>query len=428
MKRPARLRPSVAGQSSTSSSSSMLSRVPLLHIHDLSLPAWDVGDQIPGLRIPLAFLSSLRTNLQISSLNEDLLPPSPLIPVTYTPDPLNPFPHLPAETKKTSLFRSTLNGTPYLPRNTPFTRLHHENANIYKTTPPSNLPTTTTATTLQNLTISPATTADDIHTALHLIADTVSQQRHLAAKCILSHPSILATSLMLFLTIAKLLYTGSLPSDLILMLTLWSLCSLLALLVIQYMVRGYSALAEHVGTRGWLAASSVNGVSQRRDEVLVARCEGEIVGVLVLRIAKTKSVPAPVSSSTITTTPGAGAGAGAGAGGSGDATPSSNASMGPAGFLLPRPRSSRRKSSARWTGIIRAWSVKESHRRCGVGTRLLEEAVGYCLLRSLDGPVFADDHANATQVLPGMFHVKFLEHDWWARRFLERVILEERGR
>ncbi|KLJ10273.1 hypothetical protein EMPG_14333, partial [Blastomyces silverae] len=83
------------------------------------------------------------TNLQISSLNEDLLPPSPLIPVTYTPDPLNPFPPLSAETKRTSLSRSTLNGTPYLSPNTP---LHHENANAYKKTPPSNPPTTTTTT------------------------------------------------------------------------------------------------------------------------------------------------------------------------------------------------------------------------------------------------------------------------------------------
>lgn len=198
---------------------------------------------------------------------------------------------------------------------------------------------------------------------------------------------------MLFLTIAKLLYTGS-PSDLVLMVSLWSLCSLLALLSIRYMVRGYSTLAERVGNWSWLSESSVNGISQRRDEILVTKCGADIVAVLVLRIAKTV-VP-------------------------NDATN--------AGVLLLRPRSSRRKSSARWTGIIRAWSVKQSHRHCGVGTSLLEEAVGYCRLRSLDGPVFADDHANATRVLPSVFHGKFLQHDQWARRFLERLILELRGR
>lgn len=35
----------------------MLSRVPLLHVNEISLAAWDVRDQIPGLRIPLGGFS-----------------------------------------------------------------------------------------------------------------------------------------------------------------------------------------------------------------------------------------------------------------------------------------------------------------------------------------------------------------------------------
>ncbi|KKZ67895.1 hypothetical protein EMCG_06424 [[Emmonsia] crescens] len=382
MKRPAKLRANSAVHSSTSSNS-MLSRVPLLHVTNISLPAWDVGDQIPGLRIPLAFLSSLRTNLQISSSYEDLPPPSPLIPVTNTP-----FHHPSTERKTAYLPCSTLNGIRYPPQNTPSndesTYKNEFNNNVQIPFNPSSTPPLTT---------SPATTEDDILSALRLVSDSVAQQRQIAAKCILSNPVILAASIMLFLTIAKLLYTGS-PSDLVLMASLWSLCSLLALLSIKYMVRGYSTLAERVGNWSWLSESSVNGISQRRDEILVTKCGADIVAVLVLRIAKTV-VP-------------------------NDATN--------AGVLLLRPRSSRRKSSARWTGIIRAWSVKQSHRHCGVGTSLLEEAVGYCRLRSLDGPVFADDHANATRVLPSVFHGKFLQHDQWARQFLERLILEQRGR
>ncbi|EER38944.1 acetyltransferase [Histoplasma capsulatum H143] len=320
MKRPPKLRPSSAGHLSMSSSNSMLSRVPLLHVNEISLAAWDVGDQIPGLRIPLA----------------------PLI-------------------------------------------------------------------------TSSATTEAEILTALLLVADTVAEQRQLAAKCILAHPAILGPSTMLFLTIAKLLHTGS-PSDLVLTPALWSLCSLLALLAIRSMVRGYATIAEHVGSWAWLAADSVNGTSQRRDEVLVARCAGEIVGVLVLRIAKTKATAA----AAVARPGGAANGAGVGIG----SMTGTGAGAGPL-----KPRSSRRKSSARWTGIIRAWSVKQSHRRCGVGARLLEEAVGYCRLRNLDGPFFADDHANATQVLPGMFHGSFLAHDRWARGFLEQlIILIQKGR
>ncbi|OJD12303.1 hypothetical protein AJ78_07079 [Emergomyces pasteurianus Ep9510] len=409
MKRPAKLRTGSAVHPPTSSNS-MLSRVPLLHVNDISLSAWDVGDQIPGLRIPLAFLSSLRTNLQISSSNEDLLPPSPLIPVANTSDFLHPFPHLPAQTKKAYLPRSTPNGggIPYPPQNNNILSKHA--ADTYKKgsdnddsqIPLSCNPPTTTP---LPLTTSSATTEDDILSALRLVSDSVAQQRQIAVKCILTHPIILAPSIMLFLTIAKLLYNTGSPSDFIFMVSLWSLCSLLALLSIRYMVRGYSTLAERVGNWSWLSESSVNGISQRRDELLVAKCGEDIVAVLVLRIAKTV-VPKPSSSS----------------GGGNDATKKV------AGLLTLRPRSSRRKSSARWTGIIRAWSVKHSHRHCGIGTRLLEEAVGYCRLRSLDGPVFADDHANATRVLPSVFHGKFLEHDHWARRLLEHVILEQRGR
>ncbi|EDN06053.1 acetyltransferase [Histoplasma capsulatum] len=418
MKRPPKLRPSSAGHLSTSSSNSMLSRVPLLHVNEMSLAAWDVRDQIPGLRIPLAFLSSLRTNLQISSANEDLLPPSPLLPLSYMPDPLKHSPHLTPGSNKSSLSRSTLHPTPHprqniVPSTHTCTNAHPKTSNNTNTHSSPNRPTTTTTQT--PLITSSATSEAEILTALRLVADTVAEQRQLAAKCILAHPAILGPSTMLFLTIAKLLHTGS-PSDLVLTLALWSLCNLLALLAIRSMVRGYATIAEHVGSWAWLAADSVNGTSQRRDEVLVARCAGEIVGVLVLRIAKTKATAA----AAVARPGGAANGAGVGIG--------SMTGMGPGAGPL-KSRSSRRKSSARWTGIIRAWSVKQSHRRCGVGTRLLEEAVGYCRLRNLDGPFFADDHANATQVLPGMFHGSFLAHDRWARGFLEQlIILIQKGR
>ncbi|PGH14123.1 hypothetical protein AJ79_03240 [Helicocarpus griseus UAMH5409] len=366
MKRPARLRANSALHN-PSSNTSMLSRVPLLHVNDLSLHSWDVSEHIPGLRIPLAFLSSLRTNLQISSSNEDLLPPSPLIPVTNTPDPLKPIPRISAETKiYSTLPSSNFNGLENE------CEKESDSQNFY---PPP-------------LTTFSATKEEDILSALSLVSESVAQQRQIAAKCIIFHPAVLAASIMTFLTIGKLLYTGS-PSDLVLMLALWSACGLFAVLTIRYMVKGYTALAERVGNWSWLSESSVNGVSQRRDEILVTKFGDDIVAVLVLRIAK-----------TVTNT----------------------------GIPGMRPRSSRRKSSARWTGIIRAWSVKQSERHRGVGTRLLEEAVAYCRLRSLDGPVFADDHANAAQVLPGVFHGKFVEHDRWARRFLERVILEQKGR
>ncbi|KGQ01770.1 hypothetical protein PAAG_11491 [Paracoccidioides lutzii Pb01] len=378
MKRPPRLRTNTGVNTSTSSNS-ILWRFPLLQVNDIRLRASYVGDQVPGLRILLAFLSSLRTNIQISTSNEDLSPPSPPIPVINTPDLLKPIPPILTETNPyLNPAFSAPNGTQYPSQNPQSSTAKYASSKESSSQPPHS-PT---------LAIFTATKEADILSALRLVSDSVAQQRQIAIKSIISHPAIQALSIITFLTIAKLLYTGS-PSDLVLMLTLWTLAGLFALLAIRYMVRGYSALAEHVGNWSWLSASSVNGISHRRDEILVTKCGEDIIAVLVLRIAKTVN-----STDTV----------------------------------CLRPRFSRRKSSARWTGIIRAWSVRQSDRHQGVGRKLLEEAVAYCRLRTLDGPIFADDHANAALMLPNVFNVKFREHERWAWGFLEAVILEQSGR
>src|SRR5207248_1409649 len=132
-------------------------------------------------------------------------------------------------------------------------------------------------------------------------------------------------------------------------------------------------------------------VSQRQDEVLVTRYGDEIVGVLVIRIAKAVT---------------------------GAGTPGTRSSG----------TRSRRKSSARWTGIIRAWTVKHNYRLHGIGAALLGEAISICRLRGLEGPVFADDHAYVNKVLPKMFSAGFEKQEVWARQFLEYVIAEGRRR
>lgn len=246
----------------------------------------------------------------------------------------------------------------------------------YTTTPP-NPPSSPSSTT-----IFPANTDEDITSALHLISDSVAQQRHIAAKSVLLHPAVLAITILAFLSTVKLLYTGS-PSDIILMITAWTSCSLVGLLTIRFMIRGYIPAIERTGHPSWLTENSVHGLSPRHDEVLIAQQGNEVVGILVMRITKTVTSP---------DTPGI------------------------------RARSSRRKSSARWTGIIRAWTVKRSHRFQGVGSRLLEVAISNCRLRTLDGPMFADDHANSRWFLPGMFNVVFDKQEKWARSFLEHAI------
>jgi dynein heavy chain 1 len=228
---------------------------------------------------------------------------------------------------------------------------------------------------------------EDLGAALQLISDSVKEQRQMAIKSIVWHPYVIALSILVFLTSSKMLYTGA-PRDLVFMLCSWVGYSLTGLFTVKRMVKGYDYLADRVGGWSWLSESSVSGVSHRRDEVLVAKFGDEIVGALVLRMARITGAGTPGFSYGIR---------------------------------------SRRKSSARWTGIIRAWTVRESDRMQGIGRHLLEEAVSNCRLRSLDGPIFAEDHANATKVLPRLFNAVFDKHEKWANNILQETIIEQRG-
>ncbi|WEW60955.1 hypothetical protein PRK78_006443 [Emydomyces testavorans] len=360
MKRPAKLRELrlLSHSQASTQSNSVLSRVPLLN----------GGGDGSG-----AFLSSLRANLQISASEPEDSPSSP-ISMIHTPNTLKSPPRM--SRHPLSMELSSDDATIHIPSESVY--LSEKSDNGYEIDLPPVAPA---------VTICHATTEEDTVAALELIAESVSQQRQMAAKAIISHPVILAISILVFLSSVKLLYTGTL-SDMIFMMTAWVSYSVLVLLIMKFMLRGYLDVIESVGGWSWLSASSINGASHKRDEILVAKENGEVVGVLVLRIAKSLTSPSM---------PGV------------------------------RPRSSRRKSSARWTGIIRAWTVKRTHRLQGTGARLLRDVVTNCRLRTLDGPIFADDHSNSAKLLPSMFNVVFEKQEKWARAFLEQIIIAERG-
>lgn len=304
--------------------------------------------------------------------------PSPSVSAANTPDTLRPI-------RQFSQDRS-----PFLTSSTPCTyslaqpaepTLPHSEKEAENYIFPPSLPLTTTS----------ARTDNEINAALNLVAEGVLEQRQIAAKCVVYHPVVLAISLIVFLSVAKLLYTG-LASDYVFMVALWAGYGLVGLTAVRHLVGQYLKLAEKAGSWSWLSEGSVNGISQRRDEILVTKSGDEVVGVVVLRTAKTVT---------------------------GAGTPHTR---------IAGVRSSRRKSSARWTGIIRAWTVKAQYRQQGIGASLLKEAVSYSRLRALDGPMFADDHANAGKVLPPIFNSKFEEQENWARSYLERIIFEQKWR
>ncbi|EFR03216.1 acetyltransferase [Nannizzia gypsea CBS 118893] len=367
--------------------SSMFSRVPLLHgvsSVEESLQNLTMGDHIPGLLIPIAFLSSLRTNLQISTFPEDAIynPYSPYgISIENGPDvPCTPL-YGSSGSQESLPLPSPVIRRPTRRNSRTTTALHIDSDTLH---------------TSSRLTVYPTQSEKEITSALGLISESVSQQRILAVRAIISHPAVLAAGLLFLLSSSKLIYSGS-PADLILILSVWTLSFLILILVIRFMVKGYLVQIQQTQDIKWLSQDSVHGLSHRRDEVFIARDtgtgddehSGDIVGVLVMRICKTV---------TDANTPGV------------------------------RPRSARRKSSARWTGIIRAWTVRQSARSNGVGKRLLEGAIANCRLRTLDGPMFADDHAHSKRFLPGIFNIGFYKQDAWARSFLEHIVIKERSK
>jgi ribosomal protein S18 acetylase RimI-like enzyme len=235
-----------------------------------------------------------------------------------------------------------------------------------------------------------ATTKDDRIEALHLIADSVAQQRQVAAKHLISHPIVVGLAAILIGIAANFLYAGS-PGALPILLTTGAGCIMAILIAVKWATGEYIEHAERVGTWVWLVQESDDDNSKREgEEILITKYGDEIIGALVLRIERdTTPVSSPQTSSR-------------------------------------NSRSSKRKqlATSSRTGVIRAWTVKRRYRQRGIGTELLEEAVTLCRTRQLHGPVFSDQHANSKRVLPALFNDVFDRREQRARSLLDKVIAE----
>ncbi|SMY28010.1 unnamed protein product [Zymoseptoria tritici ST99CH_1A5] len=89
---------------------------------------------------------------------------------------------------------------------------------------------------------------------------------------------------------------------------------------------------------------------------------------------------------------------------------------------------SRQKRKKAWRGLIRAWTVRLKYRGKGVGSALLEEAVGEAKRKGAEGLEFAEDHANSRRVLPAFYNGYFDRQDRNARELLENLMQSSPGR
>jgi hypothetical protein len=242
------------------------------------------------------------------------------------------------------------------------------------------------------LTTTVVTSEDDKVEVLHLIADSVAQQRQYASSAILWHPLILSSMVALFAYLYKYFYTGW-NFDLAVIGTTVSGFFMVVLATTRLLSRGYIDEAESVGTWKWLdkdrASDANNTIVGDSDDLILSRFGDVPIGALILRGVKPNR------------------------GGSHLRSGSNKSSR--------RQNSNGRNSPVPITGMIRGWTTKNRYRRKGVGTELLEEAVKICQDRGWQGPEFDADHANSKRMLPGLFNGSFEKRDRQARGLLESV-------
>ncbi|PYH99812.1 hypothetical protein BO71DRAFT_342164 [Aspergillus ellipticus CBS 707.79] len=241
--------------------------------------------------------------------------------------------------------------------------------------PPIKQPPPTTGTTMSSntaptppdqLTLTTKTTSNptDQLAALRLIADSIAQQRQLAAKAILTHPaSLLSLLLTLYLTY---LFTNR-PTDWTsLLLITWPACIAVFLLLVRYATEPYLEKAGSVGrkllgvrehdTRRANGAQEHDKKTSDEDTVVTITTHHgtHLIGTLVLCAVRTSSELC----------------------------------------VHVRDAAERSKYTRFPVAVIRAWTIEQRVRGVGIGRGLLEYAVGVCWERGWKGPVVSDCHAN----------------------------------
>lgn len=238
------------------------------------------------------------------------------------------------------------------------------------------------------LTTKAAVTEDDKVEALHLLADSVAQQRQLASSAVIFHPGTFATFALAIYILYQNMYKGS-RSDWTLIGTTSAGILMAMLVTVRWLCGGYIEEAEKVGTWTWLNQGRGDGDGDGEstavgdsDEILLTHFGDEVIGTVVVRGRRDN----PYST----------------AGGT-------------------SPRKSRNHKTVPVTGLIRGWTVKRRYRRRGIGRSLLEEAVKLCRDKGWSGPEFAEDHANSARVLPQALNGGFTKRERLAGEMLDKV-------
>jgi len=235
---------------------------------------------------------------------------------------------------------------------------------------------------------------DDVRAeALHIIADSVAQQRNLASRAVIFHPIVMALFIAGFAICRQMIYKGE-TSDYIKVVTTFTGVVMAILGAVRLACGPYIFEAERVGTWQWLNKGRSTGEEEQTgvkvlgdsDEILLTKFGHEYIGAIIFRGVQPVVVPG---------------------------SPNGN------------KRSRRSQSPSKHTKmVIRAWSVRQKYRRKEVGSALLEDAmkVGKARGWTTDGVEFAEDHANHKRVLPTVFNGALDKFDHIAHKILQKKL------
>ena len=238
---------------------------------------------------------------------------------------------------------------------------------------------------------------------LHIVADSVAQQRNIGSRAIIFHPIFLAV-LVAAVGILTQIFNDQYGRNWILIGTTTIGVVMAMLGAIRMLLGPYIFEAERIGTWKWLnqgrsaEEQEETGlkVLDEVDEVLITKFGDEFIGSIIFRGVQ------PIS----------------------PASPGTN------------KRTRRAQSPTKHTRmVIRAWSVKQKYRRKEVGSALLEEAmkVGQEKGWIQHGVEIAKDHANSKRVLPAIFNGALDKFDQIAQNTLDKKLdkvdrAQEKGR
>ncbi|KAL7923330.1 hypothetical protein ACQKWADRAFT_290592 [Trichoderma austrokoningii] len=201
--------------------------------------------------------------------------------------------------------------------------------------------------------------------ALHLVADSIAQQRQTASAAIIFQPLCLAGLLATCAGVYRQYQYAGYGT----VLTMLCGVVIVYLSVVRYYTSRYLEQAEKFRWKDWIA-----GPDGKEDVIISAFFGEEIIGTLVLRLKGDKL---------------------------------------------------NKKSTAQ--GIIRAWTTKLRYRGKGVGSDLLHFAVQttYRAFGSSASVEFAADHANSTNPLPDMFLRPFKRRQEKAGKALKQALKDQ---